>query len=353
MVMEMIAPNYNVLKELTQTPSVSGYEDLLRKKIIEIIRPYVDKIKTDALGNIIAIKRGTCGKKLMLEAHYDQIGFIVKHIEKNGMIRVQTIGGVDPQIAVGERVLIWSKTGPIPGIISGLPPIHLKKENNGTLSIDALYIDVGLDTYEDVSKRIKIGDIVTFDLVYEEMLGEKICATGLDNKISAFILIELAKRFQNVTPCWDLYFVFAVQEEVGLRGARTATYKVNPDGAIILDVTHAQYPPIPPNKAPIIMNNGPAIMVSPAVHQRLYRFIVEVAEKYSIKIQYETAGRFTGTDTDVVQLTRAGIPVGLISIPLKYMHTPREVVSKKDVDTTIILLEKIIESLDATTMFLY
>jgi len=353
MVRRMNSPDYKVLKDLTLTPSVSGYEDLLRKKIIKIIRPYVDEIKIDALGNIIAIKRGTCDKKLMLEAHYDQIGFIVRHIERNGMIRIQPIGGVDPQIAVGEKVLIWSKTGTIPGIISGLPPVHLKKENSGGLNIEMLYIDTGLDSYEDVSKRVKIGDVVTFDLVYEEMLGEKICATGLDNKISAFILIEVAKRLQNTTPCWNLYFVFAVQEEVGLRGAKTATYKVNPDAAIVLDVTHAQYPPIPPDRAPIMMNKGPAIMVSPTIHQRLYRFITEIAEKYSIKIQYETAGRSTGTDTDVVQLTRAGIPTELISIPLKYMHTPREVVSKKDVDTTITLLEKIIENLDATTMFLY
>jgi len=334
----VMSVDYNVLKDLVKVPSVSGREELVREVIVRHLKPHVDEIRTDALGNVIAIIKGSSERKVAIECHYDQVGFIVKSIEKSGLLRIEPIGGVDVRTIIGSRLIIWGREKKIPGVVAGVKPVHLEEKKEQIPKIGELYVDAGFDSSEDASKYVRVGDVATYDLQYMELFNDKIAATGLDNKISAFIMIELARRVQDIGD-WNLYLVFTSQEEVGLRGARTAFYGIYPEMAISLDVTHAQYPPISQSKVPIELGKGPAVMIAPAVHPKVLKLLEDAAQIGSVGVQYETAGRFTGTNLDAIQVTRSGIPGGLVSIPLKYMHTPLEVASKKDVESTITLLE--------------
>ncbi len=321
-----------LLKELTTCYGPSGNETHIRELIIKNIKEHVDEIQVDVLGNLIARKKGT-GKKMMFAAHMDEIGLIVTYIDEKGFIRFSNIGGVSPQRSLYQRVMFENG---ITGIIS----YEQKHEDMQKLKLDHLYIDIGAKNKEEAERFVKIGDAACFK-------GEFICqmnrviSKALDNRIGCYLLIEAIKQIKDHT--LDLYFVFTVQEEIGLRGAKTSAFTVYPDYAIAVDVTLTGDTPNAPTMA-IEIGKGPAIKIKDAMvitHPIVRKMLEDTAKKHCIPYQYEVLEK-GGTDVGAVHITKGGVPSGAISIPTRYVHSTGEVVDMQDVENSIKLITKII-----------
>jgi endoglucanase len=317
-----------LIKKLVETPGPSGFEDEIRKAVLEHIKEHVDDIQVDALGNLIARKgtRQPDGLRIMLSAHIDEIGLMVKHVDDNGFLRFINIGGVSPLTCVGGRVLFMNGTH---GVIG-----WEKLEAGKTPTLDQLFIDVGATSREDCP--VKVGDVCGFERPFME-LGDRLVAKSMDDRIAAVVAIEAIRAIQQ-TP-HELYFVFSVQEEVGLRGAITAAYGVDPDLGLAIDVTRSGDTP-KGVKMEVSLGKGPAIKVRDAsfiADPKVVNWMVKTAEAHHIPYQLEVleAG---GTDGRAIQLTRSGVPAGCLSIACRYIHSPSEMVDKHDVKHAIDLL---------------
>ncbi|HIE05387.1 MAG TPA: M42 family peptidase [bacterium (Candidatus Stahlbacteria)] len=322
----------NVLKELSECFGPSGREDNIKKNIKNLVTNFVDEIKIDTLGNLIVRKRGK-GKKLMFAAHMDEVGLIVTEIDKEGFIRFSPVGNVLLTALPGSTVKF--KTGRR-GIIS----FETTADFTNKPEFHKLFIDVGVRGQKKVSDIIKVGDMATFDTEFTK-IGNRVIGKAMDDRIGCYALIKLIEA--KVRSLFDLYFVFTVQEEVGLRGSRTSGYSINPDYAIAVDVTKAgDYPKGP--KVPMKLGGGVAIKVkdqkmiaSPLIRDRL----VQLCKQKSIKYQYEVLETGT-TDAAGLQLIRDGIPSGTLSIPTRYIHTRAEMSDLDDVKAAISLLKEVI-----------
>lgn len=322
---------YELVKELTVLHGGSGDEDAVRDRLAEVIRPFVDELKVDATGNLIALKKGTgSGPRVMLAAHMDEVSLMVTQVGDMGMLRFQTVGGIDPRILVGKRVRVGSDR--LPGVI-GTKPIHLQSpgERGRAVTVKDLRIDIGAADKAQAEGLVKVGDRAVFDYAPVEYGDGKLMAKGLDDRAGCAILAWL---LQERRP-FDVYGCFTVQEEVGLRGAKTASYAVNPDYALILEGTTCY--DVPDTKEHLMstwQGRGPAltIMDRAVINNRPFvDFIVETAQREGIPCQFKQT-LSGGTDAGRIQANAEGVRVATMAVPCRYIHTPVSVMDRKDFD---------------------
>lgn len=317
-----------LLKRLSEGFGPSGHEKPIADMIIEEVKPYCDEVITDKLGNVIAIKKGRSHKKIMYAGHMDEIGLLVTYIEKEGFLRFTNIGGVSPHILLGQRVKL--DCGEI-GIVSSEKITDISK-----LSLDKMFIDIGANSKEEAEAKISIGEVAVIHREFEEK-GDKFFGKAMDDRAGCWVLIEALKEIKD--PEHNLYFVFTVQEEVGLRGAKTAAYKIDPDLAIAVDVTMVGDTP-KAHRMAVELGKGPAIKVkdlSIMVHPMVKDLLVKKSKELSIPYQLEVL-EFGGTDSGAIHVSKEGVWAGVVSIPCRYIHTPSEMISKDDLQNAVKLI---------------
>jgi len=327
------------LEKLSNACGVAGREDEVRKIMMEMLKPHVDEISEDKLGNVIGIKRGEKNApKVMLAAHMDEIGLFVKTISKDGFLQFSKIGGIDDRILLAQKVIVHTEKGPLHGIIGSKPPhIQKEEERKKVLTYDELFIDVGAENQGEAKKMgVKIGDPVSFDVKFARLGNDAVIGKALDDRIGCAVMIEAMKILKK-TEC-TIYAVGTVQEEVGLRGATVAAFGIYPDIGIALDVTVAgDVPGVKEVEAPIKMRKGPAIEIADMgliTHPKVLRMLVEAAEENNIPYQLET-GLPGSTDAARIALTRGGVPSGVISVPTRYIHSPASLASLNDIENAV------------------
>ncbi|HHY77676.1 MAG TPA: M42 family metallopeptidase [Clostridiales bacterium] len=324
--------NRDLLKRLLETFGPSGHEETIREVIKEEIKDYADEIKVDALGNLIAIKRGN-GKKIMVASHMDEIGIMVTNIDENGFLRFTNIGGVSPSISLYQRVMFADGTMGVVGME--------KLDDMKDLALDKMFIDIGASSKEEAMKKVNIGDVACFYAPFVQD-GDYIMAKSMDDRIGCYVAIEALKALKDCPN--EVYFVFTVQEEVGLRGAKTAAYGIDPDMGIAIDVTATGDTP-KAKPMDVKMGKGTAIKIkdnSVLAHPTVKNLMIETAKENNIPYQLEIL-EFGGTDSGAIHLTKSGVPSGVISVPCRYVHSPSEMVSVKDVESSIELLVKVLQ----------
>lgn len=338
-----------LLQTLSEASGVAGHEAPVRDQIVQEITPLVDELTTDRLGNVIAVKRGTSDAqtrpRIMLASHMDEIGLMVLKIDE-GFLRFTTVGGFDPRSLLGQEVLVHARQ-PLPGVIGSRPPhVVSREEREKPIPLEDLFIDVGLSDTQ-AHQLVQIGDVITLSQPFVELQGKDRLASGkaLDNRASVVALILVLDSLNRLCHSWDVYAVATVQEEVGLRGAITSTYGVVPDMAIAIDVTRGDMPGVSETDT-MKMGDGPAIALGPNIHPAIHDRLVQVARAHEIPHQIDPVPGRSGTDAWAIQVTREGIPTGLLSIPLRYMHTTVETVALPDVERTARLLAHFIAELE-------
>lgn len=330
-----------LIKQLSDMRGISGFEYRLSDRIAELFMPYADEVRTDALGNVIAVKE--CGKKdapkVMIEAHCDEIGLMVTSVTEEGYLTFACVGGVDERTLPSAEVTVHAKRD-LYGVIA-IKPDGLQKEGK-TAKIKDMAIDTGLDA-KTVKELVSVGDSITLPQSVGSLGKKQWSGKSLDDRASLAAVITAMKKLSEIETEVDVYAVATVQEEVGCRGAKTASYGINPDIAIAIDVTHGITPDNSKGAFPV--GSGSVIAVGPNLHPKLTDRLFETANKYGIKTEKEVEGGDTGTDAWEIQTARAGIPTALLSIPLKYMHTSVETLSVSDVQATSKLLVSFISDL--------
>jgi endoglucanase len=326
------------LEKLSNACGVTGRENEVKELMIRLMTPYADEIVTDKLENVIAIKKGKeKSAKIMLAAHMDEVGLMVKTITKDGFLQFAKMGGIDDRILPAQRVTVLSRKAVFPGIIGSKPPhIQKEEERKKILASDELFIDVGAESKDDaLAMGIAIGDPIGFDIKYTSLGRDIVMGKAFDNRAGCAAMIE-ALRLMEKTDC-TVYAVGTVQEEVGLRGAGTAAFNVDPDLAIALDVTIAgDVPGVREYDTTIKMGKGPALTISDSgliTHPRVLRWLLDSAEEEKIPYQVET-GLMGSTDAARITLTRQGVPSGNISVPTRYIHSPVAMLSLKDIENS-------------------
>ena len=316
------------IKKLSSLSGVSGFEHGVSEYIKEKFRRLCDDVQIDSLGNVIALKKSKSGSgKVMLEAHIDEIGMMVKSIDENGFLLITPIGGIDPRILYGNTVVVHGNKD-YAGVIGAKPP-HVMTSSDYTdiVGFDKLYVDVGMNA-EEAKENVPVGTVVTFDAVTTELKNGYIASKSLDDRASVVVLLDVLKQLKNTDLGFDLYVCACVQEEVGLRGSLVCAHSVNPDMAIAIDVTHATTPD--ESKNTFKCGCGPVVCKGPNIHKTMCKKFIETLDKSSIPYEIEVEGGNTGTDAWSIQTAREGIPTVLLSIPLKYMHTPIETLNIDD-----------------------
>ncbi|MBS4536258.1 M20/M25/M40 family metallo-hydrolase [Clostridium sp. D2Q-14] len=339
------------LKELSNSTSVSGYESNITNNIVNVFSKYSDKIDYDQLGSIIAIKKGVnnfSNLKIMLAAHVDEIGLMVKDFDDSGTIRFTSIGGIDPRTLVAQEVIVHGKKE-LFGVIGTTPP-HLqdKDKSDDAFKMNDLYIDVGYDK-DEVKKIISIGDIITIKRNFTELQGGSVTGKALDDKAGIVTMLQCAKELMKLNHEADIYFVSTIQEEVGTRGAITSTYKINPDIGIAIDVGFGRTPELDKSQS-LEIKGGPGITIGGNIHPNLRQKLVDTAEEYNIPYQFEVESGPTGTDARSIQISRAGIPSLLISLPLRYMHTSVETIHMEDIKKSGNLIARFISEITSDNL---
>jgi putative aminopeptidase FrvX len=334
------------LKRLSEADGVSGYEHEVRQIVEEEFARLADQVRTDALGNVIALKRGTGPEPrpaLLIATHMDEIGLIVSDLEE-GFLHFQQVGGYDDRVLLGQEVRVHGRRT-LSGVIGARPPHVLsQQERDQPVPYDKLRIDVGLSP-EELPKQVRVGDLVTMKRDLIELKGGLVAGKALDDRVCVAAAVVCLEELGRANHLWDVYAVATVQEEVGVKGAITSTFHLEPDIGIAMDVTWAKQPGTP-DEYTYELGKGPTIGIGPNFHPKLQQALVDVADKLEMSYHLEPAARPGGTDAYAIQVSRQGIPAELISIPLRNMHTPVETVSVKDVERAGRLLAAFIARLD-------
>ncbi|HRF59857.1 MAG TPA: M42 family metallopeptidase [Fimbriimonadaceae bacterium] len=324
-------------KAIVNAPSPSGYEEPAAEVYRDYCGGFADKIHTDVHGNVWAIANPDASMKIMLAGHMDEIGFIIHYISDDGLLYFSGIGGHDSVIPVGQRVWIHG-TERVAGVI-GRKAIHLleDEERKKKPELKDLWIDIGAASRAEVEAVISLGDVVTFQYEFQMLMGDRATARGFDNKMGSFIVAEalrLLKTDGGLDPGVGVYAVATVQEEIGLRGARTASFGIAPQTGLAVDVNHAiDYPSVSKTRyGQLDVGKGPSVMRGANTNHTVFRLIKDGAAEENIPYQVDVAPGGTGTDGNAMQLNREGMAVGILGVPLRYMHTPCEVLSITDVE---------------------
>ncbi len=335
-------------KEILETPSPSGFEGALQEIVRRHAADFADEVSTDVHGNVTAVKNPDAPFKLMLAGHCDQIGLIVAHVDSDGFLYVQAIGGWDPQILLGQRMTVWTAAGPVFGVIAR-KPIHLltEEERKQVPKLKDLWLDIGAADKEEAEKMVRIGDAVTVELAFRQMPNNRAVSPAMDDKCGMWVVMEALRRADKSKLKCGLYAVSTVQEEVGLRGARTSAFGIDPQVGIAVDVTFSTDCPTIEKKqeGDISLGKGPVVYRGPNMNPKVVQRLIDVADAAEIAYQLAACGRATGTDANAMQISRAGVATGLVSIPNRYMHSPVEIVSLDDMDHAADLLARFAENL--------
>jgi len=334
------------LRRITEIGGVSGYEQQILDALTEDLAPLSDELSSDALGNLIALKRGRGSaprRSIMLAAHTDEIGLMVSGFE-GAFIRFARVGGIDARNILGQEVIVHGQRD-LPGIIASHPP-HLSTpaERKKTVALKDLYVDIGYGQ-ESVASLVQIGDLITLKGDTVELANGYVAGKAFDDRAGVGCLIVCLEQLQRLAHDWDVYAVATSQEELGLRGATVAAFGIDPDVAIAIDVGFGAQRGVDEEET-LTMDGGPAIAVGPNIHPVLRRRIEKVAKANEITHQFEYAAGATGTDAWAIQVSREGIPTALLSLPLRYMHSTVETLCTRDMDRTGRLLAHVISSLD-------
>lgn len=340
------------LQKLSQATGVSGYEHTIRDIVIEEFRPLVDEISVTAMGSVIAFKRGTRPKgsaatKLLIEGHMDEIGLIVSAFDQ-GFIRFAQVGGFDARVLLAQEVTVHGKEE-LHGIIGARPPhVTTEEERGKVIPMKDLFIDVGLGV-EDLHSIVEVGDTITINRQMQSLSGNLVSGKAFDDRAAIVCLSEALHHLAETKHSCDVYAVANVQEEVGLKGAQTSAYAINPDIAIAIDVTHAEQPGTTEINA-VPLGGGMGIAVGPNIHPFLHEKLAATAKANEIPYQVTAYSGATGTNAWAMQVVREGIPTALIDIPLRYMHTSVETISTSDLERIGRLLSAFAVSLDEKFM---
>lgn len=341
--------NKEFLKSLLETASPSGFERKAAALWRGEAEKFADLVYGDAHGNSIAKVAGRDNQssltKIMLAGHIDEIGLMISYVDPDGFLFFRTVGGFDLQILPGQRVRIYTRSGKIVKGCIGRLPIHLlsEEQKKQVVKVEELWIDVG---GKEKSGLVGIGDYAMIDYRPEFLSDNILVARGLDDRVGAFVVLEALKKIEKNNLRSTVYAVATVQEEIGLRGAITSAYGIAPKIGIAVDVTFASdHPRADKTRGDIKMGNGPVISVGPNITPSVYELLVATAEELEIPYQIEAAPRATGTDANVIQLTREGVATGLVSIPSRYMHSPCEMINLKDVENSIRLIARFCEKI--------
>jgi len=349
--------DFAFFKELIEAPSPSGFEQPAQRVIRRELNGVADDIQTDVMGNVIARINGPEGApRLMLAGHCDEIGFMVKYIDDQGFLYFSPVGGVDAHLVPGQRVTVHSTGGPLPGVV-GKRPIHQIEpgDREKVMPFKNQFIDIGCIDKKAAEQLVAIGDPVTFAVGVEPLQGMRVTSRALDDKMGAFVVTEVLREVRRrgdhgVT----LYGVSTVQEEIGLRGGATSAYGVKPDIGIVVEVCFASdYPDADHKQAgEIRLGKGPVLARGPNINPILFDLLVKTAHEEEIPVQIMGVPRATGTDANVMQLVHGGVATALVNVPLRYMHTPVEVLDLDDLDAAIRLLAALCAKIAAGQSFI-
>jgi putative aminopeptidase FrvX len=353
--------SFRFLKDYINNASPVGFESSGQRLWLDYIRPFVQSTFTDPYGTAVGVINPDAPFKVVIEAHADEISWFVNYINSEGLLYLKRNGGVDHQIAPGQRVIIHGKKGPVKAVF-GWPAIHTRIHNveakEPQPKVDNLFLDCGARNKQQVEDLgVHVGAVVTYVDGFDELANDYYIGRAFDNRIGGFMIAEVARLLKenNKRLPYGLYVVNAVQEEIGLRGAEMIARRIKPNVAIITDVTHDTYTPMI-NKiieGDVSCGKGPSLAYGPAVHNKLLSFVQDVAEKIQIPVQLRTVSRSTGTDTDSFAYANDGCPSVLISIPLRYMHTTVEMLHKNDIEQTIQLMYETLLALTPKTNLSY
>jgi endoglucanase len=338
--------NFDLLKELCETPGVSSREERLREVVQRELTPLVDEMRVDAMGNLIAHKRGS-GPKVMIAAHMDEIGFLVKHIDDKGFVRLQQIGGWDPRAMVAQRVQLhgFAGTSLLGALQTANKPIHTQtpEERNKVPTLADFYVDLGM-TADEIKKHVQVGDPVTMARTAERV-GNRVMSKTLDDRVGVFVMIEAVRACVN--PSADIYAVATTQEEVGCRGAETAAYAIQPNVGVALDVTlAADIPGVGEQDHVTQLGKGVALKIMDSFslsHPGLVKQFQSIAQAHGIAHQMEVLP-LGGTDAGPIQRSQSGVPAITLSIPTRYVHTPNEMADVSDIEACVALLARYLET---------
>lgn len=336
----------NALKVMIENPSVSGFETSMSNRIESFLKDSCHHIKRDKLGNLIAYKKGTSKTpiKVMLAAHMDEIGLMVKDIDQNGFIKFTNIGGIDQRTLLAQEVIIHGKKDVFGVIATKAPHLQTPEERKNAIKIEDLLIDIGLSK-EEAEKVISIGDPITINRKMISLQNDIIAGKSLDDKAGIVAMIECFKELKKIQHQCDVYGVATVQEEVGTRGAMVSTFQISPDIGIAIDVGFGKTPELSKDDT-LDLGKGPGLGFGANIHPKIHERLKEIAKEYNIPYQIDLAPGNSGTDAQSIQITQSGVATGVLSIPLRYMHTSVETIDLRDIKNTGKLLAYFISSLD-------
>jgi endoglucanase len=352
----MRSESLDFFQSIVNVPSPSGYEERAAELYRQYTGAFADKVVTDVHGNVAAILNPDAPMKIMLAGHMDEIGFLVHYIGDDGMLYFSPIGGHDSAIAIGQRVWVHGKSQ-IPGVI-GRKAIHLLEddERKKKPELRDMWVDIGAASRAEAEEIVSLGDVITYQYEFQKLLGDRYVARGFDNKMGSFIVAEALRHLKEeggLDSSVGVYAVATVQEEIGLRGARTSAYWIEAQSGLAVDVNHAvDYPGVSKTRyGALDVGKGPSVMRGANANPIVFQMIREAAELEKIPYQVDVAPGGTGTDGNAMQLNRGGMAVGILGVALRYMHTPCELLSLSDVENCAKLMAAYCRNVSPTTDF--
>jgi tetrahedral aminopeptidase len=342
------------IKDLMSAPSPSGYEQPVQDVVRAYAAPFADAVRTDVMGNVIAVRNEQGSPRVMLAGHCDEIGLIVTRIDDRGYLHFTQVGGWDAGVLLGQWAEVHTATGPIKGVIGIRSFRGPNAPSRGpNVSLEWLTVDIGAASREETEKLVRVGDVITVGMPWRELRNGKMAARAWDDKCGVWVVMETLRLLQRRKFSAAVFAVSTVQEEVGIRGAKTACFGINPQVGIAVEVGFAADTPADSKKktGDIEMGKGPIITRGANINPRVFERMTAAADAKKIAYQVEAAPGGTGTDANIMQLTRAGVATGLLEVPSRYMHTPVEVVQLKDLEDTAKLLAEFIVRLEPDADF--
>lgn len=342
------------LKRLVASPSPSGFEQPAQQVVREEIQQFADEVHTDVLGNVIAALNPAGKPRVMLTAHCDELGFLIRYIDDRGFLYFSPIGGFDPSTLPGERVYVHTPSGPLLGVL-GRKPVHLmeSEERSKAPNLTEMWIDIGVESRSEARELVPLGSVATRAKELEHLRGDLVVSRGMDNKSSVLAIVEAMRLLheQRDQLKAGVFFVAAVQEEIGGHGAAQAAHAIDPQIALTVDVTFASdHPQVSEARVgDVRLGGGPGITTGAFVSPRVFQMLTETAKAADMEYQLDVQAGHTHTDNDAIRMTRSGIATGLLNIPSRYMHSSSEVVSLKDIEQTGELMARFVLALDEHT----
>lgn len=346
--------SFAFLRELLDNPGPSGFEERPSAVWRNRAESFADEVTRDVLGNSYARLENPGRRVVVIEGHIDEIGLMVTHIDEQGYLWFDQLGGWDVQVLIGQRVLVLGNNGDVPGVV-GRKAAHVLSadDRNKVPQLRELWIDVGSANREEASARIEPGDPIVLDAGFRQLMGDRVVSRSLDNRVGAFVALEALRHLAENRPNLDVFALAATREEINFAGAFAATFQLKPDVAIVIDVAHStDYPSASKERdGDVKIGSGPVLSAGPTLNMPAYRMIRRVAEREGISCQLQGAAGTSGTDADAMVLTGAGTATVLVSIPNRYMHSPNELVSLNDLEQAAKLIAAFVASIEEDTDF--